>query len=107
MNADQLTYLANWLALFANGAGLLGSIFIAAPFFRQERIKAISTALRDARTASESTGAVFKKAAKVMEKRFAAWDPIDYRIAVAGITLIGISYLLNSVYPLIYIFKAS
>src|SRR4051794_18515064 len=88
---------ADWLVLIANGAGFIGSFLLAVPFLRENRLKRLLSDLTDAPTGSPEANEIYKRAQGIVERRLRNWKPADYRFAIAGITLLGISYFINIV----------
>lgn len=85
----------DWLTVSANVSGLLGSVFLSTPFFRENRLKRIISDLEHAPVRSGGAAETFQKAQKKTQQHLTAWKPTDYKFAVGGIICLGLSYLFN------------
>jgi hypothetical protein len=85
---------ADWLNLTANAAGLFGTIFLAAPFFRENRLKRIRFYINKI---NPGTGGAQQGLDMVRNRIDITWYASDYWLVLIGVVLLCISYSLNIV----------
>ncbi|TVS01043.1 MAG: hypothetical protein EA406_00040 [Rhodospirillales bacterium] len=88
---------AEGLVLVANAAGFFGAVSLLMPFFREQHLKRIWTALRSARTGSPDLRDLLAEAARETGERLSRFEPADQRWVIAGLSSLALSYILSIV----------
>lgn len=83
---------ADWLNLTANAAGLFGTIFLAAPFFREDRLNRIRFYINKI---NPGTGRAKDGLDRLKNRLDVTWYASDYWLVMIGVVLLCISYALN------------